>query len=430
MSQKGKKSNQVLLFPGAEGWEIWSGLEELSLLKASGEREALAVDGVPGGVLTMAFPVRDVSAAPFVAATGDKEMFGDLADLHMERSGLRIDQTAGSLSDCFTLRVEEEEAVLLPVVLSPPPEGGLPKKSPKAFDVSARCLPLPKSAVVLWREFGRWVFAVSDAKSQCVYFQALPGAQFDQQLSREVTLGAAQLGMQEVLAEPLSECQVWTSEGEIAPSQEAMESLGESLKLPVHSRPKPTPKLPVKASSLLPADIRAERVAMQKARQTKMAVAAVVLGYLGVVGWLAYQYFDAEKKTKLAQDRATSSNPAAEEIALLDKKWGELSSVVENKFWPLEQYYQAYLSAPKNQGLMLTVVEANNVLEYRNNQAPALKQYITLIGESQEVEQANLFGETLQKSKYFSENGFFWKISSPSQKNTGAWGFEYTTTAL
>ena len=65
----------------------------------------------------MAFPVRDVSAAPFVAATGDKEMFSDLSDLHLERSGLRIDQTAGSLSDCFTLRVEEDEAVLLPVVL-------------------------------------------------------------------------------------------------------------------------------------------------------------------------------------------------------------------------------------------------------------------------------------------------------------------------
>ena len=75
MSQKGKKNEQTLLFPGAEGWEIWRGSDELVLIKASGEREALAVEGVPGRNLTMAFPVRDVSAAPFVAATGDKEMF-------------------------------------------------------------------------------------------------------------------------------------------------------------------------------------------------------------------------------------------------------------------------------------------------------------------------------------------------------------------
>ena len=173
MSQKGKKNIQILLFPGADGWEIWRGQEELSLLKATDEQEALAVDGVPSGNLVMSFPVRDVSAAPFVAATGDVEMFGDLAGLHLERSGLRIDETAGSLSDCFSLRIEEEEAVLLPIVLSPPQEGGLPKKSPQAFDVSARCLPLPPNAVVLWREFGRWVWTVSDSTGQCVYLSLI-----------------------------------------------------------------------------------------------------------------------------------------------------------------------------------------------------------------------------------------------------------------
>ena len=427
MSQKVKKSSQVLLFPGAEGWEIWSGMDELVLRKASGEREALAVDGVPGGVLTMAFPVRDVSAAPFVAATGDKEMFSDLSDLHLERSGLRVDQTAGSLSDCFTLRVEAEEAVLLPVVLAPPPEGGLPKKSPKAFDVSARCLPLPKSAVVLWREFGRWVFAVSDAESRCVYFQALPGALFDPQLSREVALGVAQLAMQEVLAEPLIECQVWTSEGEIAPSLEAMQSLSEVLKMPVHSRPKPAPKLPKKISSLLPADIRAERVAMQKARQTKLAVAAVVVGYLGLVGWLAYQYFDAGKKTELAKKSAESSSPEAKEFTDFKKKWEELQPVVENEYYPLDQYYNAYLAAPK-QGLRLTEVEAHNEVEFRSNQGAKLQRYITLRGQSDEAAQAIEFGSNLEKGKGFET--FEWEINSPTKTSSGVWSFMYRATAL
>ena len=427
MSQKGKKNDQVLLFPGAEGWEIWGGDEELTLLKASGERDALAVDGVPNGLLTMAFPVRDVSAAPFVAATGDKEMFSDLADLHLERSGLRADQSTGSLSDCFILRGEEEEALLLPVVLSPPPEGGLPKKSPQAFDVSARCLPLPGNAVVLWREFGRWVFAVSDASGQALYFQALPGAMFDQQLCREVALGTAQLSMQEVLVEPLGECQVWTGEGEIAPSSESLESLSQMLRVPVNSILKPVPQLPEEVSKLLPADIRAERVAIQKARQNKLAIAAVVLAYLGAIGFLAYKYFDAVDRAEIAQKRAEKSDPIAEEVSAFTEKWDELKPVVENEYWPIEQYYHAYLAAPK-QGLRLSETEMHNEIQFQNGQTQQLKRFITLSGESDEVEQALQFGEELKKSEYFST--FEWSIKSPTPTNKETWSFQYTATAL
>ncbi len=412
----------MLLFPGAEGWEVWRGSEELNLLKASGEREALAVEGVPGGNLTMAFPVRDVSAAPFVAATGDKEMFRDLADLHLERSGLRADQSAGSLSDCFTLRSGEEEAVLLPVVLSPPPEGGLPKRSPHAFDVSARCLPLPNSAVVLWREFGRWAFAVSDSQGQAVYFQALPGAMFDQQLAREVALGTAQLSMQEVLPESLSECQIWTGEGEIPPSRESLEKLGELLSLPVHALAKPAPRLPERISKLLPADIRAERVARQKAKQTKLAIAAVILAYLGVVGFMAYKYFDAKDRTAVAEKRAEATNPMAEEVAIFSSKWDELQPVVENDFWPIEQYYNAYLAAPK-EGLKIERAEMHNEIQFQDGREAVLKRFIILSGESSQAEQAVQFGENLTKSEYFSS--FEWDINSPSPTSKDTWRFEY-----
>lgn len=422
MSQKGKKNDQVLLFPGAEGWEVWRGSDALTLMKASGEREALSVDGVPGGNLTMAFPVRDVSAAPFVAATGDKDMFRDLADLHLERSGLRATDAAGSLSDCFTLRTDEEEALLLPVVLSPPPEGGLPKKSPKAFDISARCLPMPPNAVLLWREFGRWVFAVSDAKGQTVYFQALPGALFDKQLAREVALGTAQLSMQEVLPPALEKVEIWTGEGEFPPSEESQAALSEFLHLPVQTASKPAPRLPEVISQLLPADIRAERVAIQKARQTKLAVAAGVLVYLGLVGFLAYKYNDAKKRTEIAEKRAAQSNPMAEEVARFTSKWDELQPVVENDYWPIEQYFRAYEAAPK-EGLRLTVAEMHNEMQFQSGQSAELKRFITLEGRSVGTEQALQFGENLRKSDYFSN--FEWSIKSPTQTNEGDWRFIY-----
>ncbi|MBK1833902.1 hypothetical protein [Roseibacillus ishigakijimensis] len=421
MSQNAKKNEQVLLFPGAEGWEIWRGTEEFSLLKATGEREALAVEGVPKGLLTMAFPVRDVSAAPFLAATGEQEMFRDLADLHLERSGLRAEDAAGSLSDCFTLSTGEEEATLLPVVLSPPPEGGLPKKSPKAFDVSARCLPLPPLSVVLWREFGRWVFAVSDAQGQTLYFQALPGALFDAQLSREVALGTAQLSMQELLPQPLQQCLVWTGESEIPPAEEAMAALGQILGIPVSAAEKPAPRLPQPLSQLLPADIRAERLALQKARQTKMAIAAVVLCYLGAIGYFAYKFNEAKKRTDLAEQRAAASGPVAEEVATFTSKWEELKPIVENQFWPLEQYYNAYLAAPK-EGLKLTEIEMHNEIDYPSGEA-RLRRFMILEGESEKAEQAVQFGENLTRSSYFSE--FQWSIVSPTPTNRDTWSFRY-----
>ena len=422
MSKKGKKTDQVLLIPGAEGWDVWTGSEELSLLKASGERDALSVDGVPGNNLVMAFPVRDVSAVPFLAATAEPGMFRDLAELHLERSGLRAEDSAGSLSDCFTIKTGEEEAVLLPVVLSPPPEGGLPKKSPKGFDVSARCFPFPASTVVLWREFGRWVFAVANSESKVVYFQALPGAQFDAQLSREVALGRVQLGMQEVLAQPLSGCQVWTAEGEIAPSQEALETLGQVLGLPVSNQPKPNPALPKELSKLLPADIRAERLAVRQAMQTRLAIAAGVIAYLGVVGFMGFKYLKAKEASEIATRRASDGSPAAQEVADFRTKWAELQPIVENQYWPIEQYFNVYKAAPK-QGLRFTRIEMRNEFQLRDGEGQVIKRDMVIEGNSDQAAEAFQFGENLKRSSYFDD--FRWGINSPQQTKGDLWRFEY-----
>lgn len=412
--------------PGSDGWEVWKGSgEALSLHKASGQREALAVDGVPNGQLVMAFPIRDVSAAPFVAATGDEGMFRDLADLHLERSGLRSGEAAGSLSDCFTLRTTAEEAVLLPVVLSPPPEGGLPKKSPKGFDVSARCLPLPASSVILWREFGRWVFTVSDAAGQVVYFQALPGALFDAQLAREVALGVAQLSMQDVLGEPVQQCVIWTGEGEIPAADEGISTLSEVLKVPHKAERKPAPRIPAKLSRLLPADIRAERVAQQKAKQMQLGIAAGVIAYLGAIGFMAWKYMGAQEEAEIAEAKAIATEPMAAEVTTFTGKWSELQPLVENDYWPVEQYFQAYQAAPK-QGLRIQRAEMRNEFQVQDGSGQVIKRAIILIGESDEAEQAVQFGENLGKSDYFAN--FSWNIPSPTPTKTDSWRFEYAAT--
>ena len=93
MSSKSKKKGEkVLLLPGADGWEVWVAGPESNgfvLSQRSGAVRVLDVAGIPPGELTMAFPVRDVSALPFRAPTSDQALLSDLAEMHLERMGVR-----------------------------------------------------------------------------------------------------------------------------------------------------------------------------------------------------------------------------------------------------------------------------------------------------------------------------------------------------
>ena len=84
MSSKSKKKGEkILLLPGADGWEAWRGANGagLSLAVRTEAQRPLDVDGLPGGELAMAFPIRDVASLPFRAPTTDEALFSDMADM-------------------------------------------------------------------------------------------------------------------------------------------------------------------------------------------------------------------------------------------------------------------------------------------------------------------------------------------------------------
>ena len=142
---------------------------------------------------------------------------------------------------------------------------------------------------------------------------------------------------------------------------------------------------------------------------------------------MAYRYVDAEKRTEIAQKRATASDPMAKEVATFTAKWDELQPIVENEYWPVEQYFNAYLAAPKT-GLRLQRAEMHNEIQFQSGREAVLKRYIYLKGESDEAEQAVQFGENLTKSDYFSD--FEWSINSPAPTSKDTWGFEYRAEPL
>ena len=146
------------MIPGADGWEIWTGSAMSGYQQHSSTDHMLALDvtGIPSGPVAMAVPVREVFAVPFRAQTDDLSLLGDLASMQLEKSGNRPALDGGQLTDHFVYATTSEETHLTAVVMNPPSEGKLPRKSPDQFDISPRCLPLPEGRVVVWSELGRW----------------------------------------------------------------------------------------------------------------------------------------------------------------------------------------------------------------------------------------------------------------------------------
>lgn len=424
MSAKAKKKGEkILLLPGADGWEAWKGMNGggLSLALRSGEHRALDVDGVPNGEISMAFPVRDVSALPFRAPTHDDALISDLAAMHVERLGMRPGTDAGVLNDFFKVEAVGEESVVLPVVLAPPPEGHLPRKAPQSFDISARCLPLPDEEIAIWKELGRWVFAVPQ-NGQVLHFQALASTAIGQDLGREIQLTVSQLRMQGLGAP--SRALVWIGDDEVAPTEEELSAVGQGFGGVVTVAPKPAPIIPARSSQLLPADIRAERVAKRQKQQRVVIIAAMVLLYVGLGVWMTMSLLKAQKEQKAAQAKLDGILPQTAEIETHLDRWFELAPVVKDEHWPINLLHNVYRVRPADADLTLIWARMENRLELADDGAWQRRQSIRIRGRAPVLETVNSLQLRLLNSRDFKDYGYKW-VTPPADSEDGAWTFEY-----
>lgn len=405
-----KPSDNVLLVPGESGWEIWTAAPggPFTLQTAGESSHATDLAGLPSGELTMLFPVKSFTAVPLRVTSHDEALFADLAAMHAERLGLRPDPMAGQLADTFEVVRDDEGTTLLSVVLRTPGEGELPVRGPKEFDLSARAIVFHGDSLVLWKEFGRWVFAVSKA-GKLAYCQAtsIAGEAPDEALVRETRLALAQLAMQGLSVHPSRV--VVLSSGE--PSLSALvRAYGGVVEL----HPRPAPVLPEPRSKLLPADVRAARHEAMTRQRVRFAVAAVALVYLGAASWFGFTLWKDVRETNKLREAAKAAAPEGEAYAAHVAKWDELGPVVDNSKSPVELLYRASRAIPRNQGVRLKTAEVSS------------DGVIKLIGDAPEPKPALAFSLALSKSDLLA--GYTWEAPPPSQTNKGA-EFVYTGTA-
>ena len=402
-----KPTEKLLLLPGEAGWEIWTGQTEggYTLHSATNIVRPGDINDLPAGDITQLFPGRAVTAVPMRVASDDDALFPDLATLHAERLGLRPDPMAGQLTDVFVISREAENTALVAVFLRSPGEGDLPLRGPKSFDIAARAFPVSGNTLALWRELGRWVFAVYH-EGKFVYCQAtaVDAAQPDESLAREIRLSLIQLGMQGLDVE-CSRVVVWSSN----PATD-LSALQQAFKIPVEVSVRPAPVLPAPLSKLLPADVRAARREAQRRRNITFGIAAAAAAYLGLIGWFGYGVWKTMAQTKTVLAQAEEAAPDAEEYTLHMAKWNELSHVVDLKNSPVDILKRIADCIPPNSGLRL-----------KNAEISATE--IKLQGEAQQLPPVNTFNLKLSKSSDLLH--FKWETPPPNQTTRG-WEFQYS----
>ena len=402
-----KTNENVLLVPGESGWEIWTGQTgaDFTLHSATTIERASDLTGIPGGDLLLLFPVKATTAVPMRVTSDDDALFPDLASLHAERLGLRPDPMAGQLTDVFVIAREAENTALVSVMLRAPGDGDMPPRGPKSFDISARAYPLDGDALAIWKEFGRWVFAISH-QGKLVYCQAtsVTSVSPDESLAREIRLSLIQLSMQGLAIEP-DRIEVWTSSDECSPA-----TLAAAFKVPVQVSTRPAPVLPNPLSKLLPADVRAARRAARRRQNIILSVAAVALAYLGVIGWFSYGLWKDNSETKKLLDQAVTIAPEGEAYTLHVGKWDELSEAIELRNSPVDILSRVASCIPPVSNLRLKTADIS-------------ASEIKLIGEAPQLQAANTFSLNLDKNNDLAQ--FEWQIPEPNQSTRG-WEFVFS----
>lgn len=402
-----KTTDQVLIVPGESGWEVWTSQTDggFALQNATDSSSAAELTEIPGGDLTMLFAVRSLTAVPMRVTSDDDALFPDLAELHAERLGLRPDPLAGQLTDVFVVAREAENTALLSVFLTAPSDGDLPPKGPKSFDLSARAFPVDGETLTIWREFGRWVFAIFH-QGKLIYCQAtaIDAEQPDASLAREIRLALIQLSMQGLHVEP-DQVLVWSSDETVNPSD-----LRSAFKATVEVLPRPAPILPDPLSKLLPADVRAARRDAIRRRNIILGIAAVVLLYLGLMAWSGYGLWKASSETKELLALAEASAPEGEAYSLHIGKWDELSNAIDLNNSPVDVLSRIAACIPPRSGLRLKIADIS-------------AESITLRGEAPQLQAVNTFSLKLSKNANLSR--FNWQTPEPNQSTRG-WEFTFS----
>jgi len=314
----------VLSFPGEDSRESWVCDD-----KGVWSRSEHAGSGGVMGIEMVAF-----DSAPFWS-TNHADAPDEAVDLRWE--GLGQQKTSGArLWNHWTVANREKQALVGTLALVTEPEC----LTADAYEASADLLRLPQDGMAIWKELGRLVVAFT-RNGTLLHATVLTSRELDADAAFELRDIGAALQAHGFITD-LDSVHVWTRCGtDFAPQMACLFEHAAVIK-----EPQPEPRLPVKASGLLPAQVALKQQARQhKLRQLTM-LAAAALVYLCFFGawWLRIEWNEARLDRELAQ--ISAQQPEIEIVREAQAKWAEVEAAIDPDLYPAELFHQVVSLLP------------------------------------------------------------------------------------
>ncbi len=331
----------TLCLPGPEIWELWKPTPS-GWQRVPGSESTTSPSAFKSAAL-FAFPVSSTFAVPIRAATDDPDLLPDIIEIQLEKQGLKPDAPVGCLTDWRIVDREENQTLVCAAVLNPGLPEELPKEAPARFELSPYLYDLPDDSLVIWKELGRLVFAVT-RRDHPVYFHALSASHLTLGVVQEIEQLLMPVYTQGFVT-ALDAVVIWGNPGSTAAPDPAVDAAfqvtfgGRVLHLP-----KPPPRPGTRVSALEPVSVAQGKIRAARAARIQKIATACVLAYLLVPGFFAFRYFMEQRKVDVLKSR----------VAGLESNYGNIQGTIDQanladaainfKQYPVELLFQCLTS--------------------------------------------------------------------------------------
>ena len=403
--------NATLCLPGPEAWELWkpspAGWQRLPGSSPASGPAAFKTASL------FAYPVSSTFAVPIRAATGDPDLLPDLIGIQLEKQGLKPEVPVGCLMDWHIVDREENQTLVCAAVLNPSLADDLPREAPQRFELSPYLYDLPDDSLVIWKELGRLVFAVTK-HDQPVYFHALSAATLTPAVVQEIEQLLMPVYTQGLVT-GLDAVVLWSDPAAPAPPADpAVETRFRDLfGCRVLRAPQPAPRPGTRVSAIEPVSVAQGKIRAARAARLQKIAAACIFAYLFIPGFFAVRSFLELRKIAVLKS----------EVAGLERSYGSVQTTVEQAdladsainfdHYPVEWLFQCLgsLYETETPGVRITGIEIDK------DQGEKKLSQITIKGEAANSNtQAAIVYATKVKGNPALQN-FTWNYKAQAPKD-------------
>ena len=397
----------TILFPGPEGWELWSGPPAHPVCAGPAE-EPRRLKPVPG--CSLALPSRAFFSLPLWVPVVEESPAREQTQIKLEMKGLLGANPEAAVWNFEGIRREQ----ILPLgegepmtrqlestaVLSAPfPENWLVEEATR-HEPAGRMLraPGPGSWGGLRRELGRWVADFYQG-GKWLHTQPLLSPMLDASAAIELNTTAAQLEGEGILS-PSGKLEGWMIRED---GVTVSDDFAQALDLPLHTEAPIVPRPPVEAWNLPPPALTERRLQREEAGKRKkiLRLGSTLYGVVLILGMALFAWPFVQ--LALVQAELRKIGAQADQIRATAAVWREAGPWLQPRLNALELLWQVSRplvesDPPLVEGVRLTVFDLTS-------------KRLRLEGEGKDLEKVEKYFQLLKSEPGLA--GFSWKNPQP-----------------